>query len=48
MKHPDQFVACFDGVIRGFDPDPLALRDRVAAELGVHPERLVISYLGWC
>jgi hypothetical protein len=45
-KHIEQFVACFDAVIRGFDPDPLALRARVAAELSVHPERIVISYFG--
>jgi len=43
-KHVGQFVACFDGVIRGFDPSELALRTRVAAELGIHPARLVVSY----
>ncbi len=45
-KHTGQFVACFDGVIRGFDHDPLVLTPRVAAELGIHPARIVISYLG--
>jgi hypothetical protein len=45
-KHIGQFVACFDAVIRGFDPDPLVLTARVAAELNIHPARIVISYLG--
>jgi hypothetical protein len=44
--HIGQFVACFDGIIRGFDPDPLTLTARVAAELGIHPARIVISYFG--
>jgi hypothetical protein len=43
-KHAGQFVACFDGVIRGFDESELALRDRVAAELGIHRARVAVSY----
>ena len=44
--HADEFVACYDGQVRGYDTDSTALRNRVAAELGVHSERVVISYLG--
>jgi hypothetical protein len=44
-EHAGQFVACFDGVIRGYDPSEVTLRTRVAAELGVHPARLAVSYL---
>jgi hypothetical protein len=42
--HPYQFVAFHDGRIWGYDKDPAALRERVAAELQVHPARLVIDY----
>jgi hypothetical protein len=44
--HAGEFVACLGGVVRGYGPDSTSLRIRVAGELGVHPERLVISYLG--
>ena len=44
-EHAGQYVAVFGGTIRGYDADPIALRMRVAEELHVHPERLVISYL---
>jgi hypothetical protein len=42
--HPYQFVAFYDELIRGYDKDPGVLRERVAAEVGVHPARLVIDY----
>lgn len=42
--HSYQFVAFYDGRIVGYDKDQLALRERVATELGVHPARLVIAY----
>jgi hypothetical protein len=45
-KHPDEFVAFFDGKPLDYDPDPTELRKRVAAAFGIHPERLVIAYLG--
>ncbi len=41
--HPYQFIAFYEGRIVGYDKDQLALRKRVAAELGVHPARLVID-----
>ena len=44
-KHTGQFVACFDGIIRGYDESELALRTRVAAELDIHPARIAVSYL---
>lgn len=44
--HSDDFIAFYDGQPRGYDSDPTVLRERVATELGVHPARLVISYLG--
>lgn len=44
--HSDDFIAFYDGQPRGYDPDPTALLERVAAELGVHPARIVITYLG--
>lgn len=44
--HSDDFIAFYDGQPRGYDPDPTSLQERVAAELGIHPARLVISYLG--
>lgn len=42
--HPYRFVAFYGGRIHGYDKDPAELRDRVAAELGIHPARLVIHY----
>ena len=45
-QHCDEYVAFFDGEVRGFGPDPVRLRLDAAHALNVHPERLVISYLG--
>lgn len=45
-KHPDEFVAFYDGKPVDYDPDPTELQKRAAAALGVHPARLVIAYLG--
>jgi hypothetical protein len=45
-QHAGQFVAFFDGKPWGYDPDPTALRERVLASLEVHPNWVVISYLG--
>src|SRR5436305_1408280 len=42
---PDgHYVAYFGGKIHDHDADYIALRDRVAAALRVHPARLVIDY----
>ena len=45
-KHPDEYVAFYDGKPVDYDPDATKLRTRAAATLGVHPARLVIAYLG--
>lgn len=45
-KHPDEYVAFHDGKPLDYDPDPTELRKRAAATFGIHPERLVIAYLG--
>lgn len=39
-----QHIAYFAGKVHDHDADPLVLRERVAAALGVHPARLVIDY----
>ena len=44
-EYAGQYVAAYAGKLRGYDPDPVALRGRVAGMLDVHPERLVISFL---
>lgn len=40
-------VAYYGGHIHGYDPDPVALRARVAAALRVHPARVVVHYPFW-
>src|SRR3712207_5945241 len=44
-KWSDRHVAVFQQRVIGVDPNPLRLRLVKARELGVHPERLVITYL---
>ena len=46
FKHSDEFVAFYEGQAVDYDPDPTELQKRAAADLGVHPARLVIAYLG--
>lgn len=43
--HPNQFVAFYDGKVVGYGEDSLELRQRAAAELGVHPARLIVEFL---
>ena len=45
-KHPDEYVAFYDGKPVDYDPDSTELLSRAAAALGVHPGRVVIAYLG--
>lgn len=40
------FFAYYAGKIHDHDADPIALQNRVAAALGMHPARLVIRYSG--
>jgi hypothetical protein len=42
--HHREYVAYYDGRIVGYGKDYLELKQRVAAELGVHPARPVIDY----
>ena len=42
--HLREYVAFYDGRIVGYGKDYLELKERVAAELGVHPARPVIDY----
>lgn len=44
-QHSGQYVAFYDDRVIDYGPDPVTLREAVAALLGVHPERVVISYL---
>ncbi len=46
LSHCGQFVAFFDGKPWGYDCDPTALRERVLAALDVHPNWVMIEYLG--
>ncbi len=46
FEHSDEYVAFYDGRAVAYDPDPTELLNRAAADLGVHPARLVIAYLG--
>lgn len=41
----DQHIAVYNQQVVGADTNPLRLRVRKSRELGVHPERLVITYL---
>lgn len=43
--HANQFVAFYDGRVVGYGEDYLELRQRAAAELCVHPARLIVEYL---
>lgn len=45
-SHYGQFVAFFDGKPWGYGPDPTALRERVLSALNVHPNWVLIEYLG--
>ena len=38
------YIAYHDGLIHDHDADPVALLNRVAARLGVHPARVLIHY----
>ncbi len=39
-------VAVYNQQVVGSDTDPVRLHVRVARELGIHPERMVVVYLG--
>ena len=41
----DRHVAVYNRQVVGADTNPLRLRVQKARELGIHPERLVITYL---
>jgi hypothetical protein len=44
-RHGGKWVAVYHQQIVGADYDPLALRIAKSRELGVHPERLVVTYV---
>ncbi|MCI0705656.1 MAG: hypothetical protein L0241_31740 [Planctomycetia bacterium] len=44
-KWSDRHIAVYQGQVIGSDTNPLRLRLTKARELGIHPERLVITYL---
>jgi hypothetical protein len=45
-KYWNSHVAVYNQRIVGSDTDPMRLHVRVARELGIHPERMVVVYLG--
>jgi hypothetical protein len=44
--HWDRHVAVYQKQVVGSDLDPLQLRIDKSRELGVHPERLIVTYVG--
>jgi len=42
----EQYVAFFNNQVVDHDTDPTLLRKRVLKNLNIHPDRLVISFLG--
>jgi|GEM_PF-6898767 len=44
-KWSDRHIAVYQNQVVGHDTNPLRLRLMKARELGIHPERLVITYL---
>lgn len=45
-KYAGLHVAVYQQQVIGGGPEPTALRVRLARELGIHPERMVVTWLG--
>lgn len=44
-EHLEQFVAFYGNQVIDYGVNPNQLREKAAKRLGIHPERIVISYL---